>query len=66
MIVFDMRILIFFSQKGTAFSSGFPIKACPELVEWVGDDTSRTPYLTPQRAPLATELTPQSEATPKS
>jgi len=39
MTVFDMKIL-FFLRKGTAISNGFPIKACPELVEWVGDDTS--------------------------
>ena len=39
MTVFDMKILNFLA-KVTAFSSGSPIKACPELVEWVGDDTS--------------------------
>lgn len=65
MTVFDMRILIFL-QKGAAFSNGSPIKACPKLVEWVGDDTSRVQHFTPQRESLTTELTPQSEATPKS
>ena len=53
-MIFDVKTLNFIAKE-----CGF----LERIPDQVGDDTSRSPYLTPQREPLATELTPQSEAT---